>query len=362
MSNFFIRRTMKNSHGIVEYNTKSGKRFKTQVQINKVKYRRSFKTKKEAISWKKQMKQRAEDNKDYGSRFKDGLTINDIFIEFEASRIDKKEQTLRTYKHLYNLYIGPILGKTQLFKVQIRDIDILKKYLIERELSNSTINTIFALLKAIFNLATQREYTNRNLSLLIKKVKVQKNDYEYWKEHQVNKFLNKIEDEFYYSLIAFAFHTGLRRGELIALTWNDLDYKKEKAYLDIKRQITQDGSVATLKGNSARILPLNREAIKILEKLHSNSKQNGNKGALLFTTKRGKAINPNNLSKDWKKLQQKHGVEKPIKFHAIRHSFATNMARNGLDLRMVQKLLGHSSVQVTERYDHFDVNQLFENF
>lgn len=371
---------MKNSQGVIAYRTKKGMKYRTQVQVNKVKTVRSFNTKKEALAWKNKMQQRARDNKLLGKSILDGITFNDLFDEFLDAKCDRKAQTIKSYKNTFNCYLKDAVGRKQLYQLSIRDFDKVKALMVKCELSNSTINTVITLIKGLYNFAEKRGYTKNNIGRRLEKSKVQQRDFEYWKIEQIQAFFKTIPmDEHYFNFFKFAFLTGLRRGEIIGLRWSDIYLSEKRNYIELKGQIDQSGNRVTLKGNMARVIPLSKRAIKLLRflKLESEilykyrNKEILDKKAdinmlmtddLIFKTKRGKQINPNNISKEWKKLQIKYGIKKPIKFHAIRHSFATNLARSGMDIRKVQRLLGHTTVKVTEKYDHFDVNELFDSF
>jgi integrase len=133
-----------------------------------------------------------------------------------------------------------------------------------------------------------------------------------------------------------ALNTGMRRGEIFNLNWNDIDF--------YKRILTIKGE--TSKGGKTRHIPLSKEAQDTLIKWQDSTKQEG----LVFKSPQtGHKID--NISTAWQNLLKRANI-KNFRFHDLRHHFASKLVMNGVDLNTVRELLGHSDLTTTLRYAH----------
>ena len=148
--------------------------------------------------------------------------------------------------------------------------------------------------------------------------------------------------------------TGLRRGELLGLMWEDLTNDtlsvNRAVYLEHNRPCVQEHVTKTF--GSLRTIPLVPELSYRLHVLPKN-------GPYIFSTKNGNLLHPRNFSRDYDKFfQQLHEVEPDIRVlspHCCRHTFATLSLASGANLRTVQQLLGHTNIGTTARYTHPDM-------
>ena len=136
-------------------------------------------------------------------------------------------------------------------------------------------------------------------------------------------------------MVILALNTGLRRGELFNLSWKDID-------LD-KRQLTVEGS--TSKSGQTRHIRLNHKAHPVLADWEKQSD-----GVIVFASPvTGERFD--NIKRSWESLRERAGLENFV-FHDLRHTFASKLAMAGQDLYVIKDLLGHSTVQMTEKYAH----------
>jgi integrase len=181
---------------------------------------------------------------------------------------------------------------------------------------------------------------------------------------QARTFLDVSQGSSYEAIYALALATGARRGELLGLLWSDIDL--EAGRLSITRSLQriegrlQLTEVKTTKAR--RTIPLAQYAIKALrahrarqaqQRLAAGSLWRDALG-LVFTNRGGGFVEPVGLNRDFRRLRAKAGLPS-IKFHGLRHGAATLMLREGISMKLIQELLGHSSIAVTSGfYVHLD--------
>ena len=148
----------------------------------------------------------------------------------------------------------------------------------------------------------------------------------------------KAADERLKPILETFLHTGLRRDELIHLTWADIDFKNKVLSVQAK-----DGWHP--KDYEVRHIPMTDRLIKVLQ---AHPKRDG---SYIFRNGGGHILDGNVLSRDFRVLFRRCGI-KNASVHILRHTFARHLVMNGADIYTVQKLLGHSSIKTTEIYAH----------
>jgi len=137
-----------------------------------------------------------------------------------------------------------------------------------------------------------------------------------------------------------ALNTGMRRGELLGLRWEDVDLPGK----------TLKVTAGNAKSRKARHIPLNREALEVLR----TTRKDGEAG-LVFPSPKGKRMG--NINSSWEALLEAAGIE-GFRFHDLRHTFASRLVMAGVDLNTVRELLGHSDIRMTLRYAHLAPDKL----
>lgn len=158
-------------------------------------------------------------------------------------------------------------------------------------------------------------------------------------------------------MVLVGLRCGLRQGELLGLQWNDVDLKK--GLLRVKRNVYR-GKVGTPKGGRWRDIDLGDEVLGAL-KAHRHLRSEW-----VFCSMDGSRLTADQCRKPLQRACDRAGVRR-IGWHVLRHTFASHLAMRGAPLRHIQKLMGHSTIVMTERYAHLmpeatrDVVRLLDN-
>ena len=149
------------------------------------------------------------------------------------------------------------------------------------------------------------------------------------------------------AMLELLYGSGLRITELLDLRLRDLHVNM--GFIDVIG-----------KGNKERIVPIGEEAALAITEYITKARTHLKKipGDILFVNSRGSEISRVGFYKTLKKLATHAGIEKEISPHTLRHSFASHLLENGVDLRMVQELLGHEDISTTQIYTHISRKQL----
>jgi integrase/recombinase XerD len=149
------------------------------------------------------------------------------------------------------------------------------------------------------------------------------------------------------AMLELLYGSGLRVTELLDLRLSDLHVNM--GFIDVIG-----------KGNKERIVPIGEEAAFAITEYITKARTHLKKipGDILFVNSRGSEISRVGFYKTLKKLAKQAGIEKEISPHTLRHSFASHLLENGVDLRMVQELLGHEDISTTQIYTHISRKQL----
>ena len=161
----------------------------------------------------------------------------------------------------------------------------------------------------------------------------------------------------YAQIFIFMWNTGLRFGEVQALTWNDIDFKQKKVKVSKTMSVVKNRDpnvnlkrvvkITTPKSKSSiRTVPLNSKAIAALESLRSQQSEDGRLGKYILTSERGNIVDNRNAQHALERICKLAGVEYKT-IHAFRHTFATRCLIKGIDVKTVSSMLGHSKASQT---------------
>ena len=177
-----------------------------------------------------------------------------------------------------------------------------------------------------------------------------------------SNFLAVARDSHYYVLFYTALFTGMRRSELLALRWQDVDFIYSQIYVNRSLHHLKDGSYVFTQPKSAksrRTIALPPSAILTLKEHRDNAAMDRamlevplTDNDLVFSTIEGKPLRPNTITLAWQTTAAKAGV-KVIRLHDARHTHASLMLKQGIHPKIVQERLGHATIAVTlDTYSH----------
>ena len=215
----------------------------------------------------------------------------------------------------------------------------------EKTIRPVTVNIELRTLRAFFNTAVRWRLLESN-PFKIQLMRIPEKTPTFITKQEFQKLLSVIEEQWLKEIIIIAVSTGLRRGELVNLIWENVD-------LNRKLLCIESSPTFRTKAGRMRIIPLNDTALYILK-----TKQGRDASGYVFT------LNGKQIFADWITHLFKRYVRlanlsnQDIHFHSLRHSFASWLAQDGTSVYVIKDLLGHSDVKTTQIYSHLQLESL----
>ena len=288
---------------------------------------------------------------------------------WDYKRNSIRPTTFEQYETLIRVHAIPAFGNKNLADLKPEHLQKLYNKLHEKGTSSRTIRLVHAVMGAALKQAIRNGIINRNVCEAATPPKATDVEMRVLTRDEQKKFIDVTKDERIGCAFLFAMYTGARRGEILALKWEDFDFKGNT--VSIKRTLNRvksyNGSggktelvIGTPKtAKSRRVIPLADDLIYYLG-LHK-IKQNAEKelaGELyededvVFATELGKMIEPGNFNRKFYKLVESADIPHANP-HCLRHTFATRGLETGIDLKTMQEFLGHNSILLTANtYTH----------
>ena len=279
------------------------------------------------------------------------------------AKIKVRPSSHQTYRGYIDNHIKPNIGKLPLEKLTSLELQKLYKKLltsgrIERVeskgqpkgLSPKTVRNIHQIIASAMKLAEEQKIISIDPTEGCALPKLEHREMKTLPVEQLTSFLREAKDSGVFEMYYVELATGLRRGELLGLKWEDIDL--ERGDLQVKRQIARiDGEVveAPLKTKNAyRTLPLAEDTIGVLK---AQKKKTGD-SPWVFPSPTGGPISPDSVLHMLYRVLKRAGLPR-VRFHDLRHTFATLALQNGVDVKTVSGMLGHFSAGFTlDTYAH----------
>lgn len=284
-------------------------------------------------------------------------TIATIAKEIE----DSKYRMGKTKANAYNTNISTIerFKKYKFANIPIEKVtrSQIEEFLQdERVKSNSTIKKDYRMLKYIFEYACHRMYIVKNYFQgidAIERPKSLKEDKDVvaltiTEQRKLESYLNE-HDSIYKNIILLCLYTGMRIGEVLALNYNE-DIDLENKIIKITKTLTKDRDKNTIIGptktkSGKRNIEINELTEDIIKDALEKKIENKNK--VLFCQANKKLYVNNTINSAFKRICKHAGITIPVNTHMLRHTFATRCIEAGVDLPVLQKLMGHANIETT---------------
>jgi integrase len=275
---------------------------------------------------------------------------------------DRKEATRSLYASLSRKHIeGGLTGPIPLAKLRPSDVEKLILSLRSAKLSDSTIRSVYTVLRLGLDGAVRDGLLARNPAASVQRPGVARKEAAHLDPQLVTELLAAAQGSRYHTALLLIATTGLRRGECLALRWSDVDL--DAGVLRVRDTVQRvDGKLSTGEvktARSRRTIPLSPAVITILRRHRVTQLEERMRAAnqwtdtgLVFTTALGHVVEPRNLLRVVEAAAKRISVDK-VGAHTLRHSAATAWLEAGVHIRQVSDLLGHSSVAITgDVYGH----------
>ncbi len=307
-----------------------------------------------------------------GNEVQNGLTIRSAkltyaeFMEDWLASVHARltDSTWRTYSQLTKAYIAPALGKIKLRDVNPSLIQRFYSQRVSEGIGLRTVQKCHTVIHASLNAAMKLGIIGRNPDDATQPPKPVHREMKCWNQEQVQKFLAvaKGAHDRNYALYFLALVTGMRQGELLALKWQDVDLEKETLTVKLNLQRLPGGGLRLQKPKtktSIRTIRLGRETLSVLAQqkellAREKSLANGlwHDEGFVFPSSTGSAMDASNLWKTFRRILKESELP-AIRFHDLRHTAASLMLNNGVDVLVASRRLGHAKPSITlDVYGH----------
>ena len=260
--------------------------------------------------------------------------------------------TQATYENRIYGHIIPSIGKIPISKLTQNDLQQFyaklkrtgRKVNVELKgtgVSDRMVRSCHALCRSSLEKAVEERLITRNPSIGCKLPPKKNGEMKVLTQNEIVRLLNQAYDEGYYEMFLLELTTGMRRGEMLGLKWRDLNL--ETGELNIKRQLTTKGISVPKTKSSIRTILLPPDMLELLREMKKTAKYDW-----IFPSpvKEGEPRNPTAITKRFRIMLERAHC-KHVRFHDLRHTFATMALENGMDVKTLSAMIGHVSSETT---------------
>ncbi len=276
------------------------------------------------------------------------------------AEVRKAPRSVHTDRQMFRDNILPYFGSMALRDVTPELIDYFIRKLRKDNKSPNTVNRNLELIRTVFYYAIKRRKAVFNPVRAVGLLRNQEPPFDYWERHEALQFLTYVEEKCKRTgsdlglLYKFAINTGMRLGEILGLGWGDVDLGNgliavRRTYDSFQKKVKN-----TTKGYKIRHVPINSAIFDDLRQMKARKN-----GELVFSTISGNPKDRSNVTHYFHRDSEEAGVRK-IRFHDLRHTYASHFMMNGGDIYHLKEILGHSDIKTTMRYAHLSKTFLID--
>lgn len=285
------------------------------------------------------------------------MTFREWFTEYHSAFCEGviAHDKAREYMCIFKKHFQYI---AEMELAEIKPIDIQRCIKSAKEYCNTRQRDTFFLLRRVLQEAVFNSLIEKNPAEHIRAPKKQRSFADTFDRQQLSWLFDS--DDRLSRMFLFDLWTGLRRGELLALDWSNIDLENKLLTVCQTLVKVKGGETIrnTTKSRCERVVPLSDTACELLKQIREKDTQSG----LVFVTERGHSVSLRNYERLYKKFfaqqQDKHPQLKYMSAHKLRHSYATFMLHSGADVDTLRALLGHVDISTTQRYVHSNLEQM----
>ena len=347
-----------NNEGTV-YKRKDG-RWCAQVSLSGKRITKYAKTQRECHDWVREITNKIEHGMTFDAT---PLTLERYMQSWLTGKdLSIRQNTARNYRRYTEQDILPVIGKMRLQNIQPAHIRQMYLRMQAEGKGSRTIQLVHSTLHCALKQAVKERLIGYNPMDAVERPKVETKEFHIFTESQARTFLEATKGHPYEALFYLALTTGLRKGELLGLMWDDVDW--EKGTLRVERQLQQAYSssavlVPTKTKSGRRQIKLGKIGLAMLEAHRKRQeaqkilagdswKENG----MIFTTGIGTYASQSKVSKKFKQILYENDLP-DIRFHDLRHTSISLLLDMGTPINTVQRRAGHSkAIVTTDIYGH----------
>ncbi|MFC1869870.1 tyrosine-type recombinase/integrase [Chloroflexota bacterium] len=303
--------------------------------------------------------------KDTGTYMKPGKLTTDEYLKRWLTEYAKASLSPRGYERYAGIirqHFTPDFGAIPL--TQLKPEHLQKHYTtrLANGLSPRTIRYHHAVIHKALETALKWGLVSRNVADSVDIPRIHRTEMQTWDENEINLFLSTTKASQYYALFHTALFTGMRRSELLALRWSDIDFIFSQLSVTRGLHHLKDGSYVFTQPKSEksrRTIALSPSTMLTLQAHHDKQAMDRamlgvplTDNDLVFCQYDGSPFRPNTITRAWVVISERAGVKR-IRLHDARHTHASLMLKQGIHPKIVQERLGHSTIAMTlDTYSH----------
>ena len=263
--------------------------------------------------------------------------------------------TLSSYRENLRLHIVPTLGRVRLRALTPSQVRTLLAAKAASGLGPRSVQIVHSTLRTMLAEAVREELVERNVAAVVRAPRVAHVEVRPWSPEEAGQFLAAVAHHRLYALFAVGVAVGVRKGELLALRWLDVDLESGLIHVRQNVQRLPGGLVfgPPKSAKSRRTIPLPATSMKVLRAHRAGHAAEmlalgppWVDSGLVFTSSVGTVIEPRNLTRFFDEQIAKAGIRR-IRFHDLRHTCASMLLAQGVPARVVMDVLGHSQLAIT---------------